>query len=268
LERHGSEPAYPVGSREEARLIALRRLAILDTAPTSSFDRLCEAACDLFSVPIALVSLIDADRQWFKAEQGLGRRETPRELAFCNHTILHDEVFIVPDAQADARFARNSLVTGAPGIRFYAGAPLIVGPDLRLGSLCIIDRKPRDLYPDEVRLLKQLARVAVDELWLHQLTQSGLTSLAREMRLEPLDFSIEPVLTGAQVRAARGLLNWSVAQLAEAAEVSVNTIKRIETQDGVPGVRGTSLDAVADALKAAGIAFDFAPGRKPGVRPM
>ena len=135
--------SFPVGPDEEERLQALHRAGILDTARDPVFDALCEEARQAFGVPIALVSLVDRDRQWFKAEQGLGVCETSRDVAFCTYTILADEVFVVEDARAEARFRDNPLVTGPPFIRFYAGAPLIYRSRIRLGSFCLIDMEPR-----------------------------------------------------------------------------------------------------------------------------
>jgi len=133
----------PLPGNEAARLAALTALDLLDTQPEAIFDSLTGLAALLFEAPVALVSLVDADRQWFKSCVGLETRETPRDAAFCAYTILRPEVFVVPDARADPRFAGNPLVTGPPGIRFYAGAPLVGPEGHRLGSLCIIDFAPR-----------------------------------------------------------------------------------------------------------------------------
>jgi diguanylate cyclase len=131
---------------EAARLKALQQLAVLDTPAEVAFDALARAAAALCGVPIAMVSLVDADRQWFKARVGLDSlRETPREQAFCAHTILQSEVFEVTDAQADPRFAGNPLVTGQQGIRFYAGAPVTLPGGAAVGTVCVIDRVPRQL---------------------------------------------------------------------------------------------------------------------------
>ncbi len=133
----------PVGPHEEMRLRTLEGTGILDTPPDPVFDALCEEARRQFDVPIALVSLVARDRQWFKAEKGLGACETSRDVAFCNYTVLADDVFVVEDALADERFRVNPLVTGKPFVRFYAGAPLIYRSQIRLGSFCLIDTKPR-----------------------------------------------------------------------------------------------------------------------------
>ncbi len=115
-------------------------------------------------MPIALVSLIDADRQWFKSRQGLDACETGRDISFCGHAILQDDPLVVPDALEDPRFADNPLVTGEPKIRFYAGMPLRLSSGFRVGTLCLIDRKPRRLEPEDLVLFRDLARLVVREL--------------------------------------------------------------------------------------------------------
>ena len=134
------------GTEEIERLAALDQLDVLDTAPEPLFDSLTELAARTFDAPIALISLVDASRQWFKACIGLDADQTAREISFCRHTILDDAVFVVLDAHQDARFAKNPLVTSAPFIRFYAGAPLITPQGHRLGSLCVIDTAPRAAF--------------------------------------------------------------------------------------------------------------------------
>ena len=155
-------PALPPDER--LRLEALRRLLILDTPPEERFDSLTVYAASLFQVPIALVSLVDADRQWFKSRCGLDVTETGRDVSFCGHAILHDELFVVSDALKDPRFSDNHLVTGNPSIRFYAGAPLKLKNGQRPGTFCLIDRKPRSLDAWERQHLLDLARVASLEL--------------------------------------------------------------------------------------------------------
>lgn len=157
---------------EAARLEALREYHILDTPAEAAFDRITRLAADLFGAPIALVSLIDTDRQWLKSVVGLEVSETPREQAFCDHTIRSDEVMVVTDAERDDRFAQNPLVTGDPNIRFYAGAPLRLSSGLRVGSLCVIDRRPRQpLTEEERRRLEILAQVVVSEMDLRLATE-------------------------------------------------------------------------------------------------
>lgn len=157
--------AAPLPPDEQARLDRLRELLILDSEPEALFDTLARQAAELCGTPIALMSLVDAERQWFKANVGLpGVNETPRDVAFCAHAILQAELFAVPDARQDSRFAGNPLVTGTPGIRFYAGMPLTMPDGSRVGTLCVIDRVPRALEPLQVERLRGLARIATDAL--------------------------------------------------------------------------------------------------------
>jgi diguanylate cyclase (GGDEF)-like protein len=164
---------------EEARLATLRSLGILDTPPQEQFDRLTRMAKRLFGVPIALVSLIDENRQWFKSCVGLDVSETSREISFCGHAILGDEIFIIPDATKDDRFADNPLVLGAPNIRFYAGCPLSAPNGRKLGTLCIIDRQPRRLGKEDLEALKDLASMVEREIGAIQLaTMDELTGIS------------------------------------------------------------------------------------------
>ena len=154
----------PLPPNEEARLASLRSLKILDTPIEERFERIARMARRSFRVPIAAISLIDADRQWFKAVDGLAANETSREVAFCSHAILSDDPLVVGDARQDPRFADNPLVQGDPNIRFYAGCP-VHGPDgATLGTLCIIDRTPRTVEDQDVEALQDLARLVEDEL--------------------------------------------------------------------------------------------------------
>jgi len=161
----------PLPHDEAARLDALHQYEILDTPPEAAFDDLVQVAATVCDVPIALVSLIDEARQWFKARMGVGAAETPRQYAFCAHTILQHDVMIVPDACADPRFVDNPLVTSDPHIRFYAGTPLETASGHRLGTLCVIDRKPRILTKAQVDMLKRLGRQVVRQLELRLLSE-------------------------------------------------------------------------------------------------
>lgn len=161
---------FPLPPNETERLAALARYCVLDTPAEPAFDRLVRLARALFDVPIALISLVDSDRQWFKARSGLDAEQTPRAVSFCGHAVAADELLVVPDAAADPRFSDNPLVTGGPFIRFYAGAPLRTRDGFALGTLCVIDRQPRaGLDPEQRQLLEDLAAIAVDELELRQL---------------------------------------------------------------------------------------------------
>lgn len=154
----------PPLSAEHRRLAALQATGLLDTPPSEEFDRITRLASQLFGVPIALVSLVDADRQWFKSRVGLAVRETCREDAFCDRTIRTTEVTVVEDALADPRFAQNPLVLGSPHIRFYAGAPLILRGGHALGSLCLIDTVPRTFGIAQQRQLEDLAALVMAQI--------------------------------------------------------------------------------------------------------
>lgn len=153
-----------IPSNESRRLAALRSLNVLDTPAEARFDRITRAAQQHFQVSIALVSLVDEERQWFKSRQGLEAIETPRDISFCGHAILSDDIFYIPNALKDPRFADNPLVTGPPNIRFYAGAPLHAPDGKRVGTLCIIDDKPREFSAEELAVLRDLADEVEQEL--------------------------------------------------------------------------------------------------------
>ncbi|MBD2036504.1 PAS domain S-box protein [Leptolyngbya sp. FACHB-321] len=158
----------PLPTNELARLAALHQCHILNTPAESAFDDITRLAAHICGVPIAMVSLVDADRQWFKSKVGIEVNETPREIAFCAHAILQREILIVPDAATDERFTANLLVTAEPHVRFYAGVPLITLEGHALGTLCVIDRVPRTLSPEQIEGLEILARQVVKQLELRR----------------------------------------------------------------------------------------------------
>lgn len=165
----------PLPHNEQARLERLKALGVLDTAPEPIFDSFTRIASQVCGAPMALFSLVDEERQWFKSSFGIALGETPRELAFCAHAILADPVMEVPDATRDARFAGNPLVTGEPGIRFYAGAPIILPGGERIGTLCVLDRKPRQLEPAQRRLLIELSGALAHALLMRERMASMVT---------------------------------------------------------------------------------------------
>ena len=173
----GMASPAPLPYNEPKRLDALRALLVLDTDPEPVFDSIAKMAAEICGTPIALLSLVDDQRQWFKANVGLhGVTETPRELAFCAHVILRESVFEVHDASHDSRFADNPLVTGDPKIRFYAGAPLVLPGGERVGTLCVIDQHARQLNHTQLRMLDSLALVASNALAMrHDLIDKSLS---------------------------------------------------------------------------------------------
>lgn len=151
----------PLPKNEAARLSALKGLEILDTPEEEMFDEITKLASMICDAPISLVSLIDETRQWFKSHHGLRARETPRSLAFCSHAILGDELFVVPNAKRDNRFKNNPLVNGDPHVIFYAGIPLALDDQIKLGTLCVIDNKPRELNEEQLQMLRLLGKQTV-----------------------------------------------------------------------------------------------------------
>jgi len=152
--------------KEDQRLAALQSLKMLDTPPDERFDRLTRMAAAAFDIPVSLVSLVDSRRQWLKSRCGIEVDETPREIAFCAHTILEDDLLIVPDARIDPRFADNPAVAGPPGVRFYAGAPVRTEDGFAVGTFCLIDTRPRSLSARQISLLRDFARLTEREIAL------------------------------------------------------------------------------------------------------
>ncbi len=189
-------------STEAARLAALDRYAILDTEPEQTFDDLVILAAHICRTPMAMLSLVDDHRQWFKSAVGVQIRETPRDISFCAHAIQQADLFIVNDTLSDTRFRQNPLVTGEPHIRFYAGAPLINEDQYALGTLCVVDRQPRKLDADQKDALQALARLTLRQMELRRnlrLLKEALSDRtkeehARELEIKRLEEKLVRVL--------------------------------------------------------------------------
>jgi diguanylate cyclase (GGDEF)-like protein len=178
---------------ERRRLQELHRFEVLDTPPEEAFDRITQLIKSVLQIPMAAVSLVDQDRQWFKSRQGIEIGETERSISFCTHAIEDTEVLIVGDALEDPRFATSPLVRGQPYIRFYAGVPLRARNGHNIGALCAMDTKPRQLDAEQIGLLQDLARLVVDELELHLLaTVDSLTgAISRRQLLDVARSDVE-----------------------------------------------------------------------------
>ena len=154
----------PIPANENERLRALRELLLLDTPPEERYDRLARFAAEQLDMPIALLTLVDGQRQWFKSRVGVDFLETPRDISFCGHAIMSNELFVVEDASRDPRFSDNPVVVGAPYVRFYAGAPLSAPSVHYIGTLCVIDTVPRTLGPVELSILEALRSLVNETL--------------------------------------------------------------------------------------------------------
>src|SRR5262249_45172580 len=185
----------PLPENEVERLAALRGLGILDTPPEPAYDELSTLAACICQTPVALISLVDERRQWFKSRFGLPTSETPREVAFCAHAILQPDLMIVPDASEDQRFASNPLVTASPGIRFYAGAPLVTPEGHALGTICVIDHQPRQLTAEQAQGLQTLSHQVVAQLRLRR-------QLAEQIRINAERERVDEELRRANERLA------------------------------------------------------------------
>src|SRR5436190_19609960 len=170
----------PIPKNEKQRLKVLWQYSVLDTMPEEIFDDLTELAARICEAPVAMITLVDEDRQWFKAKVGVSINETSRDISFCAHAITQPGLFIVPDATRDERFAKNPLVKSDPKVRFYAGAPLVTPDGYALGTLCVIDKVPRELRPEQKQALRILARHVVSQLELRR--RSGELAYAQHER--------------------------------------------------------------------------------------
>ncbi|MFZ5472754.1 MAG: GAF domain-containing sensor histidine kinase, partial [Pseudomonadota bacterium] len=216
----------PLPDNERERQRALDELNILDTIEEPAYDDLTFLAAQICQTPIALVSLIDRERQWFKAHHGLAQREGPRELAFCAHAILNDDLLIVPDARKDARFHDNPAVTGAPHVKFYAGAPLILRDNIRVGTLCVIDDHARDLTEAQRQALAALARQVVSQMELRlRLQQLAQLDQAKDEFISMVSHELRTPLTS--INGALALLkSQSVGALTDQAAGLVDIAQR------------------------------------------
>jgi GAF domain-containing protein len=174
----------PVPANETKRLKVLWQYDVLDTVPEEIFDDLTELAARICEAPIALISLVDENRQWFKSKVGISLKETSRDVSFCAHALTQPDLFIVPDATKDARFAGNPVVVAEPKIRFYAGAPLITPDGYALGTLCVIDQVPRQLRPDQQQALRILARHVMSQLELRRRSRELAAAHQEKKKLE------------------------------------------------------------------------------------
>ena len=182
--------AAPSTSTEAARVASLNRYAILDSEPEQSFDDLVILAAHICQTPIATLSLVDDHRQWFKSKFGVEVKETPREVSICSHAIQQGDLFIVPDTLQDPRFRENPLVTGEPHVRFYSGTPLINEDGYALGTLCVLDREPRQLNTEQKEAINALGRLALRQMELRmnlQLLKEALNDRTREEHARELE---------------------------------------------------------------------------------
>lgn len=189
----------PLPPNERKRLRILWQYEVLDTVPEAMFDDLTELAACICGAPLSLISLVDEDRQWFKSRRGVGLQETHRNVSFCAHAICQPDLFIVTDTSKDARFRRNPLVTGEPGIRFYAGAPLVTPDGYALGTLCVLDHVPRKLTASQQRALTVLARVVMTQLELRRHSRE----LARIREEVPVAVPVRPALKASRRHTPR-----------------------------------------------------------------
>ena len=223
--------------RDEAnRLDALRRYAILDSLPEPAFDDIVFLAAKICETPVALISLVDANRQWFKAKVGLAITETSREVSFCSHAIEHDDLLIVPDASEDDRFKANPLVTTEPKIRFYAGAPLVTPAGHALGTLCVVDYVPRQLAPELLEALRALSRQVVAQLELRRTLLTDHASMASQ---NAQMFAREQVARGKAELAGRRFE--ALTRLAQAVTWS------LDLQEALSRVARAAIDLLPDS---------------------
>jgi len=249
---------------ETARLAALRKYRILDTVPEQQFDDLTTLASHICGAPIALITLVDDTRQWFKSRIGVSVTETDRSLSFCSHAMAQPGLFIVPDATEDARFRDNPMVTGEPNVRFYAGASLSSKDGYPLGSLCVIDRKPRTLTADQAAALDAIRRQVEAQLELRRSLVELEVALAARDRAEAEQAQLITQLRGALANVGKlsGLiplceacqLNMVIPADPEAISTVTEGLERMLEEKGWPekdviGVELAVREALANAIR-------------------
>jgi signal transduction histidine kinase len=203
----------PIPENEKHRINRLKLYRILDTPPEEAFDRVTRIVAETIGVPIALISLIDGERQWFKSKYGLETACASRDAGFCTYTILTDRVLEIEDARSDARFCDNPMVINDPSIRFYAGAPLRAPGGLNIGTLCVLDRKPRKLTEKQRQLLSDLADIVIDELELRAALRRAMSDVAAEIKKRAIENEFISLVTHelrtplTSIRGSLGLLD-------------------------------------------------------------
>ncbi|MFI7597061.1 GAF domain-containing protein [Actinoplanes sp. NPDC049681] len=202
----------PLPTNEADRLAALYELDILDSAPEKDFDDIVALASSVCDVPVALITLIDVDRQWFKARVGTDLTEMPRDLSFCSHTILGKDLMVVPDVSEDPRFTGHPMVAGGKGVRFYAGAPLITSDGFALGALCVMDSRPRQLDAEQIQAMRALARQVTSQLELRRYAVALANTNARLQELERRKDDLAGLVSG-KLRAPLRLMRSYLADL-------------------------------------------------------
>lgn len=209
----------PIPENEQPRLELLNKLDILDTLEEQAYDDLTYLAATICDAPIALVTLVDHDRQWFKSHYGIDVRETPREIAFCAHAILGDEMLLVEDTTQDRRFHDNPVVTGELNVRFYAGEPLVLEDGLRMGTLCVVDTHSRTLSEEQRISLKALARQVVSQLKLRlHIKELKQLDAAKDEFISMVNHELRTPLTS--IKGSLGLLNHSLGSQSVSGEVT------------------------------------------------
>ena len=210
---------------EEERLQKLKELGVLDTLEEQAYDDLTQLAAQICGTPIALVSLIDEKRQWFKSHYGLGASETPREYAFCSHAILDDQLFVVEDADHDERFHDNPLVTQGPFVKFYAGAPLVLESNIHVGTLCVIDNHAHKLNEQQKESLEALARQVVTQLQFRlKVKEMELLDHAKDEFISMVSHELRTPLTS--LKGSLGIINHMATGLDEQTDVMLDIAVR------------------------------------------